>query len=615
MVLALVACSGNPDAVVDKAAGGEEPTVLTMADQSAGLYHNAALQLFVDRVAELSSGSLQIEVVSEWGDFAPDLQQLVVRDVASGEADLAWVGTGVFDPMGVGDFRALNAPMLIDSYPVQAAVLASEIPDQMLPSLEELGVTGLAILADGLRRPISVHGPLLSPEDYEGITFTSNSDTHAEAIEALGADTRVAIAFDRATGLREGEIQGFEMNLLAYRANEFQYLAPYAMANVSLWASPIALIANPEVMDGLTPSQREWIMSAAGDAARQSSTLVDVDESEMGILCETGARFAVASDADLDALRRTFQPVYASLAEDPVTSEFITRIEQLKAATDPSPALEIPADCTGESPIVVAVSDGDEPSQAGTLDLSGTYRWTLTQDDARSLGTHSAEEIATYPQVLTAVLTDRVWSLDVVDSVGERWSADGTYVAEEDLVTFDWPAERLHLEFSLKETEDGSLEFDPVGPMVPGDEFVWSSQTWQRLDDGVVAGRKGSTDLSGTYRWELTEEEVFDFIEVNGPATELTYQIDSFPWVLTMDLTDHEWSVNVLDGQGTNAPAGDGTYTTEGDAITFDWPSAGYQLEFTFVRLDDGTLDLEPAPGLGPADRFVWAFEIWQRVD
>ena len=62
--------------------------------------------------------------------------------------------------------------MLIDSYPLQRAVLDSEIPGEMLTELDALGVTGLAVLADGLYKPIAVDHPLLSPADYEGITFT-----------------------------------------------------------------------------------------------------------------------------------------------------------------------------------------------------------------------------------------------------------------------------------------------------------------------------------------------------------------------------------------------------------------------------------------------------------
>ena len=78
--------------------------------------------------------------------------------------------------------------MLIDSYPLQQAVLDSDIPAEMLAGLDELGVHGIAVLADGLRKPIAVARPLLRPADYEGITFQAfRSPEHAAAIRALGA--------------------------------------------------------------------------------------------------------------------------------------------------------------------------------------------------------------------------------------------------------------------------------------------------------------------------------------------------------------------------------------------------------------------------------------------
>jgi TRAP-type C4-dicarboxylate transport system substrate-binding protein len=488
--LMLAGCSGVPTGGVDKVAGDEEPTVLTMADLSGGLYHNPALQLFVDQVDEASGGGIHVEVVSEWGSFADGVEQIVVDDVASGKADLAWLPTRAFDTMGLNEFRALNAPMLIDSYALQGAVLASEIPAEMLPSLDQLGVTGLTMLAEGLRKPISVEGPLLSPDDYQGITFTSTlSEVHAESIRALGATADVAIAQDRSAGLYNGEIQGFEMNLLTYRTNNNQYMAPYVAANVNLWASPIVLIANPEALDALTPSRRESIVSAAADAARQSVTMVDVDSSEMTLLCETGARFGAASSADLDAFAEAFEPVYASLAEDPTTADFVSRIEEIKSATEPEPALSVPADCTGASPIVVSVDDGG-PEPIGDNDgrFAGTYRWELTEEEmlafieANGSVPELEYQIGTTPWLNTMTLTDKEWTLDVVDGNGETFQAPGTYTTNGDTIIFDDPINRYQLEFTVSVLEDGSLKLEPGPEVIGADRFVFASETWQRVD-------------------------------------------------------------------------------------------------------------------------------------
>jgi hypothetical protein len=63
--------------------------------------------------------------------------------------------------------------MLIDSYPLQRAVIGSGIPAQMMRSLDTLNVTGLGVLADGLRKLIAVRKTLLGPADWRGVTFAA----------------------------------------------------------------------------------------------------------------------------------------------------------------------------------------------------------------------------------------------------------------------------------------------------------------------------------------------------------------------------------------------------------------------------------------------------------
>ena len=210
MLLSCAGCATRSGA--DKAGGAADPIVLRLAntsrDPTTGLERHPAVQYFVDRVKELSDGAVRIDVESGWAYRSPDAEQQVIRDVAAGEIELGWVGTSVFDTVGVTEFEALTAPMLIDSYPLQQAVLASDIPARMLDGLDEIGLHGIAILSDGLRKPIAVSHPLLNPADYSGITFQAFRSTEtANAIRALDAiptdvNTDRDFAPARSTGTR-----------------------------------------------------------------------------------------------------------------------------------------------------------------------------------------------------------------------------------------------------------------------------------------------------------------------------------------------------------------------------------------------------------------------------
>ena len=74
-------------------------------------------------------------------------------------------------------------------------------------------------------------------------------------------------------------------------------------ANVNLWPHTVALIANPDTLADLTPTQRGWIDRAGAEAASRSTDLTDDDAELLLELCAGGARFANASDADLAAMR------------------------------------------------------------------------------------------------------------------------------------------------------------------------------------------------------------------------------------------------------------------------------------------------------------------------
>ena len=337
---------------------------------------------FVRRVGELSHGEVRIQVRDGWGNYQPDFEQQIVRDVRADKADLAWVGTRVFDTLGVKSFQALTAPMLIDSYPLERAVIASDMPTQMLQSLRPLGVTGLAVLGDGLRKPIAVEAPLLGPADWKGITFqVFRSQGEAEAIRALGA-----IPDDTTPGrLVDGEVQGAEKNLHIYQVGRAYTTGfPYVTANVSLWPQTVALLANPARLSGLTLQQRRWLTQAAADASARSTGLLDRETAVIAAACGAGAQFANASDAQLAALRTEFGPVYTMLERDPQSKSFIERIQALKRTTPAGPALAIPLSCTG--------STGPPPSVDPVAGIWTTGKVTESQWVHAFIGAGGSEE-------------------------------------------------------------------------------------------------------------------------------------------------------------------------------------------------------------------------------
>jgi TRAP-type C4-dicarboxylate transport system substrate-binding protein len=451
----------------DKAGGPGEPVTLRMATVNGGLEFTPQIKYLLDRVTQLSEGNVQIEVVYEVGDFAPDAEQKVVTGVADGEFDLGYVGTQGFEALGAENFVALTAPMLIDSYALEDAVIESGVTDQMLHGLEDIGVTGLGILAGALRKPVTVREPLLAPADWQGITFgTFNSEGQAEAVRALDATPMKVIGDERDRALEEGAIDGFESSILAYRFNGQEQAAPYVAANVNLWPQTLAVVGNPDALADLTDDQRGWLDEATRDAAERSSALVDTDARHLEASCEAGARFALASEANLAALHDAFAPVYVTLQQEPATQSHIDQILEIKESMPSAPSPSIPSDCIGKAPLQATESTGSAPAY-----LNGTYRWVLTQEDADEVG----DPETNYPHIATITLEDGHLEGGCFGSQG------GTYAVNGDRITFNSFQYDPDVTATFTQDDQGNLHLKPVLPIDPGTAFECFYKPWRKI--------------------------------------------------------------------------------------------------------------------------------------
>ena len=446
MALGAAGCS-TEDASRDKAGGPGDPVVLKMATVNGDLKFIPQVRYFVDRVKELSDGNLRIEVAYEVGAYHDDAEQQVVHGVADDTYDLGVVGTQVFDTLGVTSFQALNAPMLVDSYALQASVLESGLTDTMMQPLSDIGVTGVATLAGTLRKPVSVEKALVTPADWQGVTFgTYLSEAEFEAVRALEASPKAVFGSARDQALRAGSIGGFESSLLLYRLNNLYELAPYVTTNVTLWPQMLTLFANPDVDALLTTAQRDWLRQAAEEAETRSAELADADAGSLEEVCTLGARPVQATDADLAALREAFAPVYTELARDAETKQVLDQIEELKASTPAQPALSVSSDCAELDP-----SDGEAASGTIPTYLNGVYRYTLTKQDAIAAGQGDDPE---YPMTQTFWLDNGSWT-GSGDASGRYWVKGDVLFIEWD--EFDSPADP----YRFTRDDDGNLSSSP----------------------------------------------------------------------------------------------------------------------------------------------------------
>ena len=168
---------------------GEQPSTTTLTFANA-LVEHPELEPFANEVARLSKGSLEI-TFEDQDDADINAEAALIDDVVAGRFDMGWVAQRPWPALGVRSFDALVAPLLIDSYELQAAVLADPLADEMLAGLEGRGIVGLGIVPGPLRYLAAKDRPFITPDALEGVTVGVDDTVIAhEMVKALGATHR-----------------------------------------------------------------------------------------------------------------------------------------------------------------------------------------------------------------------------------------------------------------------------------------------------------------------------------------------------------------------------------------------------------------------------------------
>jgi TRAP-type C4-dicarboxylate transport system substrate-binding protein len=529
--ISLAACSGSGS---DKAGGADEaePRVLTMAVQSGVPDQMSA---FAEEVNRLSNGTLEIAFSDKWRLGEPTYEAGTLEDVKAGKVDMAWVGARAFDTVGVDSFQALLAPLLVDSYDLEARVFEEGIPDEMLKSVDELDLVGIGVLPGPMRKVLGVSQPFVAPDDFAGqVVGIQDSAVATQSFDALGATPKPVPAEAPLDGL-----DAYEQQLSSIAGNSYDADAKHVTSNVNLWPRPLVIVIGNDAYESLTDAQQSALRDAAESAIPKALEASRAeDEEAVASLCRRGLTFATASEADLAELRSAFEPVYADLGSDPETKSYLDAIASLK--TEIAASAEAPA---------CAASDSGGSAPAGVPD--DTYETTITREDYADWGVEVENT-----GVFTLEFTDGTVILrDPSGEVG--FQAPYTLfrdtfeaVGEPDTLTARWAFDGTRLEFKdFGACSTGS-------PCVPLDEFnyhvVWASHPWVRAESEA-------SSIDGVYEFTTTAEELFAI----GPDDDVVENYGSFRWVLD------NGRFEMTQKNGASDRWTKGTYTVRGNTVVF----------------------------------------------
>jgi TRAP-type transport system periplasmic protein len=440
-------------------AGGERPaepaagraSTLTLANVNS---EPEVLQVFAEKVQELSSGTLRIRFENNWGQERDGNAEVnLIRDVKAGKADVGWAGSRAFDLIGERAFGPLHAPMMLDSYALELKVLEDEgVVRPMLASLDRLGLKGVGVLPGPLRRPLGVRR-LVTPHDWSGMRIGHAGGEQIErSLRALGARPRIIVSSGEFAGL-----DGVESHVTSIAGNQYHHEAPYLTGNVVLWPRPLVLFAGERVGHAQLALLRRAARAAAPAVV---DDLRDSDEERLSVICRQNLRLSLASGSALAQMWQAFRPVYASLERDAATRATLARIEEI-------------ASSLGEPVEAVSCDDQAPPSAAAIPD--GTYEVTVTPRDSLRAG------IAPDDPIVRAGVAHFRLELDqgnytVVNSKDPD-PGEGTYSVYRDRIELKMiDGSSLTARWSF---EDGRLRFEDISNRYA--RAMWSSHPWTKV--------------------------------------------------------------------------------------------------------------------------------------
>jgi len=175
-------------------------------------------------------------------------------------------------------YLVFDLPFLFEN--VQEARMAcdSEIGAEILNSLENDGVMGLAFFENGMRNTTNSKRPIEKPKDLKGIKIrTMENPMHMEAFKVMGADPTPMAFGELYTGLQQKAIDAQENPYVVIYANNFFEVQEYLSITEHLY-SPAPLLMSKEFYDSLPEDLQSIVFEAAEEAKVYQRATCDEQE-------------------------------------------------------------------------------------------------------------------------------------------------------------------------------------------------------------------------------------------------------------------------------------------------------------------------------------------------
>jgi C4-dicarboxylate-binding protein DctP len=581
-------------------------------------------EYFISQVQKRSGGRIQIVEGTGYTSSNPVNEARLVRALRSGKVEMAYIPSRAWERAGsVSAFRALQAPFLVTNYRVLHEVTNGPIGRSMLASLGSIGIVGLGLVPDELRRLLE-RKPLTAPGLGGARIRVVASPTSVLALRSLGATPVTSFTSSQVgPALEQGQLDGAELSTNAILNNSDIASAHYIPANVALFAKAQTIAIRRSVFERLSAGDRQILQAAARATVAHADPAGQEQQEVAQQLCNQGLKLVQETAADLAGLRKLALAAYPVLERDPTTRREITAIERLErqsAGTTPLPI------CPGKK------SGG--PSGPKTSAFEGTYVVTASLSEVTKASGSPGNNWGSFRLVLgdgRFGMSDRRPGNPTEGGVTCRFSSSfcssgstvGTYVINGDRIIFTahhgrgdtpmgapgdppiicrWSLYRNSLTFQQlpapAQAKASRRGLDPVGPPLL---YV---RPWQKSSAQPSAPRRPAGGFpTGTFETKITPADVQG---VGGPTWWAHWETRTFRNGMVCGVWFHPRRADQPSGCSRYRVSGNTLYTLASNGIrdSFRW---------SYYR---GRLTLKPlkAPDLDELGILIFTAHSWRKI-
>ncbi len=282
-----------------------------------------AAEKFAELIAERTNGAYKIEIYPN-GTLGGERDML--ESMQMGTLDMGIITSGPFinfsPAMGV-----LDMPYLFANSEQAYAVLDGEVGRELLDTLEDSGLKGLAYAERGFRNLTNSVKPIETAADLQGLKIRiMENDVYTASFEALGVNATPMAWADALTALQQGTVQGQENPINVIYSYKLWESQKYATLDRHSYSTAI-ITMGADLFNSLDADTQKIFLDAAQEAAEyERGWVADQEADQLQAMKDNGME--VIENPDMESFKAAVQPVYEKYSD---YADYVARIQEITA--------------------------------------------------------------------------------------------------------------------------------------------------------------------------------------------------------------------------------------------------------------------------------------------